>query len=148
MIRLRRSKPARRAASAGFTIIELLVATAVFSVILIVITSGIMLFTSNYYKGVNQSNTQAVARSIINNISQAIQFSAAGYPYVQLANWPTGSGNQGFCVNNVQYSYVTGREIESSPSGALQTRDALVSHAYPSGTACNEIGRAAGRGRG
>jgi prepilin-type N-terminal cleavage/methylation domain-containing protein len=61
----------------GFTIIELLIATVVFSVVLLVVTTGIVQFGKIYYKGVIQSRTQERARSIIEDISQNLQFSGS-----------------------------------------------------------------------
>lgn len=59
----------------GFTIIELLIATSVFSVILLVLTAGIIQIGRVYYKGITSAQTQATARSIIDAVSQDIQFS-------------------------------------------------------------------------
>lgn len=59
---------------AGFTIVELMIATMVFSVILMVITVGVMYFTRNYYKGVYASMTQNAARDISDAVAQAVQF--------------------------------------------------------------------------
>ena len=103
-----------RHASHGFTIIELLVATAVFSVILVVITAGIMLFTRDYYKGMVQANTQNVTRNIVNVIGQAIQFSPLMTTY---PGWPAVQSSgaiQGYCINNVLYGYVLGEELNGS----------------------------------
>lgn len=58
----------------GFTIVELMIATMVFSLILTIITAGVISFTTRYYKGVNTSTTQTTARSILDTISQSIQF--------------------------------------------------------------------------
>src|SRR5262249_25193419 len=63
---------------AGFTIVELMVATLVFSTILIVITYGVLSFTRAYYNGVTNSTTQDTARNIISTISQAVEFNGSG----------------------------------------------------------------------
>ena len=118
----------RRHTQAGFTIIELLIATAVFSVILIIVTTGIMAFTEDYYRGINESNAQSIARTILNDIAQGIQFGSATNGYVQTTNLSTPEG--GICINNVLYSYVLGKEVEPTPSSS-QTPHAMVLQASP-----------------
>lgn len=109
----------------GFTIIELLVATMVFSVVLLVITAGIVQIARVYYKGVTESNTQNTARSIIDTISQAIQFSG-GNVTTTVAS-PVPGNSYAFCVGNQQFSYTVGWQVEDSPSALLhQSYHALV----------------------
>src|SRR6185437_9676288 len=76
------SSPAKRSGSgnrhygwraAGFTIVELMIAAAIFSLVLILLSYGVIRFNQAYYGGLVQSSTQNAARSIIDNISQAIQ---------------------------------------------------------------------------
>jgi prepilin-type N-terminal cleavage/methylation domain-containing protein len=62
--------------SSGFTIVELMISTLVFSVILLVVTFGIVHFTNSYYRGINGSTTQDTARTIVDSVTQAIQFSS------------------------------------------------------------------------
>jgi len=59
----------------GFTIIELMLSTVVFSIVLLMCMAGILQITRLYYRGVTQSSTQEVARTITNEISEAVQFS-------------------------------------------------------------------------
>lgn len=61
----------------GFTIIELLIATVVFSVILLIITGAIVQFGRIYNRGNVDSKTKEAARNIVNSISQDIQFGAS-----------------------------------------------------------------------
>lgn len=58
----------------GFTIVELTIATLIFSLILTVITAGVISFTTRYYKGVNASTMQTTARTVLDTVSQAVQF--------------------------------------------------------------------------
>jgi prepilin-type N-terminal cleavage/methylation domain-containing protein len=85
----------------GFTIIELMVATLVFSVILTVITLGVMTFTNSYYRGVNDSTTQNTTRTIIDTISQAIQFGSAPVT-------PTTVAGDFFCAGGYSFTYSRG----------------------------------------
>jgi prepilin-type N-terminal cleavage/methylation domain-containing protein len=111
----------------GFTIVELMVATAVFSVLLIVITVGILQISRVYYKGVTESNTQSTARRVIDIIAQSIQFSGSdiittdpdaipGTPY-------------SFCIGNEQFSYALGYQVTENPDPSkYQTHHGLVQH--------------------
>jgi prepilin-type N-terminal cleavage/methylation domain-containing protein len=105
--------PAKQSKSAGFTIIELLIATAIFSVLLVVITAGIISFSRQYYKGVVSSNTQTTARNIMSEIVQGIQFGST----IQ-ANLTDGSNTQGFCIDDKLYSYVIGQQVSDRGANA------------------------------
>lgn len=59
----------------GFTIVELLIATSVFSVILLIMASGLLYIGKVYYRTVAQNKVQEASRSIIEDISRTIQFS-------------------------------------------------------------------------
>jgi prepilin-type N-terminal cleavage/methylation domain-containing protein len=127
----------------GFTIVELLIATLVFSVVLLVITVGILQIARVYYKGVTESNTQNTARTIIDTISQSIQFSGGAVSQapgsVTTAN-PTGvtpGASNAICVGNQQFSYTLGYQVDDSPSSAKhQTYHALV-QTSATGTPCS-----------
>src|SRR3974390_2946510 len=106
----------------GFTIIELLMAMAVFSLTLMVFTIGIIKITQSYYRGINQANTQTAARNIINSIAQSIQF--AGSQPGPTGGTTTGTNLQspnnqiqGECVGNQMYSYyLYGEQVAINPN--------------------------------
>lgn len=89
----------------GFTIVELMIASSVFAVLLLVISAGVMSFTRQYYKGVVTSKTQTTARSIMSEVTQAIQFSSTVYTGL------SGGSEKGFCVDNKLFSYIIGRQV-------------------------------------
>jgi prepilin-type N-terminal cleavage/methylation domain-containing protein len=95
----------------GFTIIELMIATLVFSVILLLVTAGILQIARVYYKGHTESNTQNTARSIIDSISQAIQFT--GGTVTETTASPTPGTDYAFCINSTQVSYRLGWQVEN-----------------------------------
>lgn len=111
---------------AGFTIIELLVATLVFSMVLILIAIGVLQFNHAYYSGITQSQTQNTARSILEQISQDIQFSGSQITS-PIANGGT-DPEHGFCIGSDRYSFRPGWElVNSGPKVAQhQTLHALV----------------------
>ncbi|HSX31885.1 MAG TPA: prepilin-type N-terminal cleavage/methylation domain-containing protein, partial [Candidatus Saccharimonadales bacterium] len=104
----------------GFTIIELLIATLIFSMVLLLVTVGIMQVTRVYYKGVTESNTQNAARSIVDSISQAIQFDgglvtpiAGGTPKYQ-------------CINSQQFDFWLGKQLVDGVPSGNQTNQSLI----------------------
>ncbi len=111
--------------SRGFTIVELMVSTMVFSIVLLLVTAGIIQVARVYYKGVTESNTQNAARSIIDNISQAIQFSGD-----DVSGTPGSTPGQDykFCLGNTHVSYKLGRQVKNNPSGSDQTWHAIVAN--------------------
>jgi prepilin-type N-terminal cleavage/methylation domain-containing protein len=116
----------KRSNDKGFTIIELMIATLVFSVVLLLLTVGVRSFNDAYYKGVTQSTTQSAARTIIEDITQSIQFSGG---QVTSPIGTTGSGSSvGFCVGDQRYSYLLGWELVTGTANASlhQTNHALA----------------------
>jgi hypothetical protein len=91
---------------------ELLISTLVFSVILLVITAGVISFTRQYYKGVAASKTQATARAIMDEITQSLQFGRT-----VTAGLSSGAV-RGFCVDNKLFSYVPGQQVEQAANAS------------------------------
>lgn len=60
---------------AGFTIVELMISTVMFAVIMIGIMSFVAQISRAYYKGQSQARTQETARTVVEEISRAVQFS-------------------------------------------------------------------------
>lgn len=85
----------------GFTVVELMIATLVFSVILLLLTSAMIRLGRMYYKGLASTKVQEVSRSVIEDISQSIQF-AGGDVFATAANGSV----QGYCVGTRRYSFV------------------------------------------
>ncbi|MDZ7744361.1 MAG: prepilin-type N-terminal cleavage/methylation domain-containing protein [Candidatus Saccharibacteria bacterium] len=115
----------------GFTIIELLVATAVFSTILLLISVGIIQVGKMFYKGVTITATSETARVILEDVSQAIQFNADSVEPVIAEN----GNSQGFCVGSRRYSYVLHRQLANTPVDE-QVSNALVVDSVAS---CNSL---------
>lgn len=102
----------------GFTIIELLIATTVFSVLLLLVTTGVLNIGKNYYRGTLQSRTQETARNIIDEISRGIQFSGEEVKLKVPAGAIPGT-QYGFCVNGVGYAYILDNPLDSTADQAL-----------------------------
>lgn len=99
----------------GFTIIELMIATAVFSVILLIATTAVLFVTNLFVGGNNQATTQDVTRNTLSTISQDIQFNPASTVVIGPYN-----GRYGYyCIGNDVYAYQTNREVSGSNYHAL-----------------------------
>lgn len=61
--------------SRGFTLVELMIATTVFSVVLLIVSVGLIQIGRAYYKNITSSRTQEAARSVIDDISGSSQLS-------------------------------------------------------------------------
>ncbi len=111
-----------RGNGSGFTVIELLIATAVFSTVLLLSTFGIMQVGRTYYKGVTIIRTQNAARNVMDTISQAIQFSGSK-PVGTLPTIASTSGR--FCIGNTRYEYRIGSNVGSG--GAMRVTENIAS---------------------
>lgn len=71
------TKPATGAATEkdGFTIVELMIATTVFGILMLIATGAVVLVTRQFHKGISMARTQEVARSVSEEISRNIQYS-------------------------------------------------------------------------
>lgn len=109
--------------SRGFTVIELMIATGVFAVVLLGITIAVLQISRVYYKGVVTTNTQNTTRQIMDIISQSVQFSGDSV----IPTTPDGTAqpagtNLAFCVGNKKYSYVLGRALYDGPRDDVNKR--------------------------
>jgi prepilin-type N-terminal cleavage/methylation domain-containing protein len=113
----------------GFTIIELLIAITVFSVVLVMATTIMISIGNLFDKGVNQARTQDDARTILDDIAQHLQLG------ITILN-PAAPVSQGghsvyvLCADNTRYTYAPGVQIGSTPGTTLPHvlwRDTLVS---------------------
>lgn len=103
--------------SGGFTVIELMIATSVFAVVLVVVTTGILQVSRLYYKGVNEANTQSVVRSITDTVAQTIQF-GGGTVATTTPGAATPSSPKVLCVGNQRFTYDLGWQVVDSTPNA------------------------------
>jgi len=98
----------------GFTIIELLVATSVLSVILLLVTAMIISIGNLFYKGVNQAHIQESVRSITDQISQSLELTGNQVYYYNVSGDPV----HAYCVGNVRYTFVLGAQVGHPQPGS------------------------------
>ena len=103
----------------GFTIVELLISSLVFSLVLLTVTIGVIQITRVYYKGITESTAQNAARDALDTISQAIQFNGGE---VSKTN-PSAPGNWAtFCGGGRTRSATRKRSSSRAPRSRLAPR--------------------------
>lgn len=97
----------KRLPQSGFTLIELLIATGVFSLILMLLTTGLVQMGRMYTKGLITTRTQEAARSLADDVANNARF-GGGYIYVLTPVTYGAAEVKGYCVGNSRYSYREG----------------------------------------
>lgn len=113
----------------GFTIIELLIATLIFSLLLIVMLAAFIRTGDLFYKGVSMSKTQEDARNVVQSISDDIQFTRGGPQ-------PTSGG---FCIGIHRYLYQLGTQVNGSNPGIERDNNGgncVPANILPCGSGC------------
>ena len=118
-----------RSRQQGFTIIELMIATAVFAFIMLIATTGIIKIGQLYYKGVTVTKTQDTARAVSEEISRAIQFSDGTVTKI------SGASINVYCVGDTRYRAANDLVYTDTSGPGLGT--GLVAEKLQTGTACN-----------
>lgn len=119
----------------GFTIMELMVATGVFGVVLLLITTAVLQISRVYHKGITEAKVQNTTRNIADTIAQNIQFN--GGNVTQTPADPTSGSSYAFCVGNQQYSYVLGYQLADNPT-STQTPHVLAEYNLPGCTSASQ----------
>jgi prepilin-type N-terminal cleavage/methylation domain-containing protein len=112
----------------GFTIIELLIATLVFSIVMVVCLSAFLRTGQLYYKAIYLARTQEAARDISDDIVNELRHNGGATPLLP----DSIAGHQVYflCVGNQRYSFMSGHEVDvGSESG---TNFGLVRDDMPS----------------
>lgn len=97
----------------GFTIIELLIATVIFSIILLGGTAAIIQIGRMYYKGLLASQTQSTARSVTDALSRPIQFSGSDVrsaPPTLMGGIQTGA----YCIGDQRFTYGLNAQVDDT----------------------------------
>src|SRR5690606_2255321 len=110
--RTKRQQPLhpKEGGSAGFTIVELLIATVVFSMVLLVCAFAILHVGRMYYKGMIISRTQDVSRKVIEDVAGAIQFGPSGNDVVRPGTGTAPAADiRAWCIGTTRYTYSISR---------------------------------------
>jgi prepilin-type N-terminal cleavage/methylation domain-containing protein len=116
----------------GFTIIELMIATTILSVILLLVTAIMINIGSLYNKAINQIKVQDNVRNIADEVSQHLQLSAT----VPQQGIDTSNPDINvYCIGDIRYSYVKNTRIGDILGG--RTYSHVLWRDTPSG-GCNK----------
>lgn len=113
-----RASVSRKSDQRGFTIIELMMATFAFSVVLLIASNAIVQIGRMYYKGQIQSRTQEAARTISEEITRSFQFTNGRFSRVvpvEADGWPP--YQRQFCLNDTRYTYSIDQRVRPGITG-------------------------------
>jgi hypothetical protein len=120
----------------GFTVVELLIATAVFAMVLLIAQTSFVHIGNLFYRGISITNTQEVADHIFQDINGNFQNAGA---IGGSQNSPAG-GYDYYCIGNTRYTYRINQQTDTS---AVSTRSPsgnygiLKDRLAGAGNACN-----------
>jgi len=97
----------------GFTIVELMISTAVFTSILLVVLTAVTQIGRMYYKGIASSRTQEASRTIVDRISQEIQYS----PTTTSPRLTTSGTLNVLCIGKSRFFYVINQKKTAGTYG-------------------------------
>jgi len=100
--------------SRGFTIIELLMATVVFSLILLVTLAGFIQIGRLFYKGTTGAQTRTVTQQVMDDITTGIKGATGIWPPPQ-----SSGGYTYFCLDGSRYTYNINKEVDLSAGQVL-----------------------------
>jgi prepilin-type N-terminal cleavage/methylation domain-containing protein len=116
----------------GFTIIELMMATLVFSLILLLLTTGMIQMGRMYYKGLATSKTQDVARNILATVTRDIQFSGGTVDVFGSTHPDT------VCIGSRRYQRQLNTEVGGVVHGLVVDSPAVAGACAGNGTMAGE----------
>lgn len=117
----------------GFTILELMIATTIVSVILILVTVVLISIGNLFYKGNSQATAQDSARSIIDEISQQLELSSGAIS----SNVSTVGGTvYAYCIGSYRYSFIPNQQIGTNLG---QVMHVIWRDAAPSSGGCTAL---------
>lgn len=114
----------------GFTIVELMIAISILSLILLLSTYGIVRIGALYSKGTSQANTQDAARNILGAITAQLQLGGATPVFIAptLAPGVTTPSNVGaLCIGSKRYSFIVNHKLLNANNDHVLWQDILNS---------------------
>lgn len=128
----------KRAPQKGFTIIELMIATSVFSIILLVALAGFTSIGRLFYKGITINQTQDIASQIMTDVSQNIQSAASVSSNSGTPHYLSGNGYSYYCVGGTRYTLNLQHQLDNSQAEdySVGGNFGLVRDQLPGATAC------------
>lgn len=111
----------KRLNTKGFTIIELLIATVVFSIVLLVVSGAIIQFNKLYYKGVIVARTNEVSRTIGEDAARNVQYSKG----ILQGTAPSGTVPGVRCIGSKRYTYFLNQPLTDDSLTRMLVADSI-----------------------
>lgn len=102
--------------NSGFTIVELMIATTVFSIILMIAVFGIINIGKAYYKNITSSRTQETTRQIVDDITATLQLTGEAVHF-EPAPGPGDTGK--LCIGDSRYTFVKDQQVSKDNPSAI-----------------------------
>ena len=106
----------------GFTLAELMIAVSAFSLLLLVCFGAFIFLGHIYYKGTIEIKTNEIVRTVVEDISGAIQFS--GVELSRAGATTPDNGWRAYCIGHRKYSYRISDAAEINKPGVQLDFDA------------------------
>ena len=142
----------------GFTVIELMIATTIFSGVLLIITENIISISGNYYQGLIQTQTLNTTKNIIQTLTQDLQLNISSTPIIPdsanrllwnntfppISGNPSDINNYEFCstIGDHVYIYQLGGYVvngSTTPSSSITGQASGALELYLSPDGCPDI---------
>lgn len=125
----------RPKSSGGFTVIELLIATAVFSMVLMTALAGFLQIGRLFYQGVSATQTQTVVNQVFQDVVGNFQTAA------NVSSSQNPSGYSYYCIGGSRYTYNIGQRVvlSATPNRAAPASGGnfgLLKDVLPGSAAC------------
>jgi prepilin-type N-terminal cleavage/methylation domain-containing protein len=105
-----------KGAEKGFTIIELMIATSVLSIMLLMVTVMMINIGNLYYKGISQARVQDNVRSITDEISKRLEL---GDHFFLVPDHPLAGAERAYCIGNTRYTFILYKQIDTDSRHVL-----------------------------
>jgi len=98
----------------GFTLVELLLATALFSFVLLFVTAAFVQVSRAYNKGIIVKRTQETARSVIQEMSRALNTATSGQNTTDAVISFSNNPDRRLCVGDLRFGWNEGFRPDTS----------------------------------
>ncbi|HEX5395387.1 MAG TPA: prepilin-type N-terminal cleavage/methylation domain-containing protein [Candidatus Saccharimonadales bacterium] len=126
---MRRLDP-RNKNSRGFTVVELTIATGVFSIILLLAMAGFIQIGKLFYKGVTITRTNDVSKQTLNSLKNDVSFDILTTSYAPqispLTPTPV-SPRRYFCAGTNRYTYILHQKLDADAEATQMNQSGSVS---------------------
>lgn len=98
----------------GFTLVELLLATAMFSFILLFVTAAFVQVSRAYNKGILVKRTQETARAVVQELTRTIGTATSGNGTDAVIEYDDNGALKRLCVGNIRYGWNEGYRTDNA----------------------------------